>query len=88
MADRSDKPTAEELASDKLPKAASDDDTAFTVEEWLDRYYVALGVPQHVVAGAFAEEGRTKSVSIADAKARVRDWQKAPMAVTETPQEV
>lgn len=82
-----DKPTAEEVAASKPPKAA-EDDLSFTVEQWTSTYYHSLGVPAHVVAGAFHDVAPSREVSMNDAKAAVREWQRAEVAVTETPQEV
>jgi hypothetical protein len=82
-----DKPTAEETAQTRPAKAA-EDDLSFTVGDWASTYYQALGVPAHVVAGAFHDLPAGREVSIKDARARVREWQRAEVAVTETPQEV
>jgi hypothetical protein len=79
--------TAEQTAKTK-PAQASEEDLSFTVEEWTSTYYQALGVDAHVVAGAFHDLPAGREVSKKDAAARVREWQRADVAVTETPQEV
>lgn len=78
-----EKPTAEDVAKQKVEKPA-ENDVKFTVERLLQEPH-AVGHPAHVVRGAFSGVADSKEVTINQAKDRIAKWLKAEVK-TDTPE--
>jgi hypothetical protein len=75
-----EKPTAEAVASEKPIDQPSTDAQTFALSRLLTSDAEALvGHPAYVVAGAFHGVPDNTEITIKDAKARIRDWLKAPI---------
>lgn len=72
-----EKPPAAEVAGEKPDKPA-EDEQAFTVDDLIARSDGFLGVRSHELAGAFAGVAGNKEVTLTEARARLKDWRKAP----------
>jgi hypothetical protein len=78
--------TAEAIAAQKLdtPAKGSDEPT-FTVERLLKEGDVVTGFTIQEVGGAFAGVNPNTEITVGVAKDRIRNWLRAPAAVSETP---
>lgn len=79
-----EKPTAEDVADAKVEAAPKDsDEPTFSVERLLRDGEAITGYRLTEVAGAFHDAPPTREVTAADAKARIKEWLKSPVAEPE-----
>lgn len=75
------KPTAVDVA-DETPVKPDADEQSFPISDLTTRSSEFLGVPSHVIAGAFHGTADTKKVTISEARSRIKDWEKGVDATT------
>jgi hypothetical protein len=78
-----EQPTAVDVAKDRDTPKPAVDALAFTVEDYRARGDALLGAGFTLpdIRAAFGELPKTRELTPADAKQRVRDWLSAPMTV-------
>lgn len=73
------KPTAADVSQQPAPKPENEETPAFPLSRIKAEARAFTGYSAAEVAGAFAGVADTKEVTVSDAKARVREWLRAPV---------